>query len=573
MKGNRKKSVIVISGIAILAVIVMVIAVVAINLSCEGADKAFIELHSSGPGDYVVPNETYCSHIINITDNSTVVGAAKWYTNVTNFTVNITNGTIANDDITNISIFNLSGGSLFGYNNTVAGNDSVLIELVSGQHWVNDTTVNFSINITVNTTGLIDGKWLAPNVSVFTEAFNDSSGTVNGTNITWANDTLKETINVLDATAGTSNETALKGDKNVLCANVTINPGNNTVVNYLKAITFNATQTTMSLSDIETFGLWNDTNQDMTFNSASDTLINSTTATSVNVTFNLSSLAISNRIIPAGQNGTFFLTMNITADAATDKTYKAMIFAQNITINQTAGEGNTGNSSDTTGFNTLTIEAPTPAPAPARRIVGGGGPAPAAAPGETTVSTEPTGEVTSTVTAPSADGKAVVTISAETIAKDAAGSPLTSVTVTQPSALPAGAPSGANYVGYAYTFGPAGATFSKPVTISITFDTAKYEGKTPVIHVYEAGAWKALATTVVGNRATATVTHFSTFVLFAAEEVITPTPTATPTPKPTPTATPSLTPTPTPEGPGFEAVFAIAGLLAVAYLVLRRKRK
>jgi len=31
-------------------------------------------------------------------------------------------------------------------------------------------------------------------------------------------------------------------------------------------------------------------------------------------------------------------------------------------------------------------------------------------------------------------------------------------------------------------------------------------------------------------------------------------------------------PTPTPEEPGFEAVFAIAGLLAVAYLVLRIKK-
>jgi len=33
------------------------------------------------------------------------------------------------------------------------------------------------------------------------------------------------------------------------------------------------------------------------------------------------------------------------------------------------------------------------------------------------------------------------------------------------------------------------------------------------------------------------------------------------------------TPTPTPKPPGYEAVFGIAGLLAVAYLVLRRKRK
>ena len=64
---------------------------------------------------------------------------------------------------------------------------------------------------------------------------------------------------------------------------------------------------------------------------------------------------------------------------------------------------------------------------------------------------------------------------------------------------------------------------------------------------------------------------------------VTPTPTPTPTPKPTatPTIPPSVTPTPsptptatpTPTPPGFEAVLAVVGLLAVAYLVLRRKRE
>jgi PGF-CTERM protein len=43
--------------------------------------------------------------------------------------------------------------------------------------------------------------------------------------------------------------------------------------------------------------------------------------------------------------------------------------------------------------------------------------------------------------------------------------------------------------------------------------------------------------------------------------------TATPTPKPTPAPAPEPTPTP----PGFEAVFAIAGILAVTYLLRRRK--
>jgi len=61
--------------------------------------------------------------------------------------------------------------------------------------------------------------------------------------------------------------------------------------------------------------------------------------------------------------------------------------------------------------------------------------------------------------------------------------------------------------------------------------------------------------------------------------VVSPTPTPTVTPTATPTVTPATptprpTPTPTPKPgiPGFKAVLAIAGLLAVAYLALRRKQ-
>jgi hypothetical protein len=58
-----------------------------------------------------------------------------------------------------------------------------------------------------------------------------------------------------------------------------------------------------------------------------------------------------------------------------------------------------------------------------------------------------------------------------------------------------------------------------------------------------------------------------------------PTPIATHTilpivaPLPTQIPTPALAATPTPEESGFEGVFAVAGLLAIAYLVLKWKKK
>ena len=53
-------------------------------------------------------------------------------------------------------------------------------------------------------------------------------------------------------------------------------------------------------------------------------------------------------------------------------------------------------------------------------------------------------------------------------------------------------------------------------------------------------------------------------------DVVAVTPTASPTPTPTPTVTPTPSPSPT---PGFEAIFAITGLLAVAYVILILRRK
>ena len=95
------------------------------------------------------------------------------------------------------------------------------------------------------------------------------------------------------------------------------------------------------------------------------------------------------------------------------------------------------------------------------------------------------------------------------------------------------------------------------------------------------GEWEILPTKVEGEDSvyvyfSAECSGFSTYAITTTTEEVTPTPAATPKPTATSVATPVVTATPvpatpTPKPPGFEAVFAIASLLAVAYLVLRRK--
>ena len=220
------------------------------------------------------------------------------------------------------------------------------------------------------------------------------------------------------------------------------------------------------------------------------------------------------------------------------------------------------------------------APVVAPKAPGGGGKAPTVAAGETSISTTAVGEVTVTTIAKSADGKAAVTIPAG-IKATIGGAPITKITIKQPSVLPATPPPNVDYVNYpyyAYEFGPTGAKFSVPVEISFAFDPAKFKDATPTIYMYEAG-WKRLDTTIVDNKAIAKVDHFTTFALFAEKVAPSPTPTPplTPTPSPTVTMSPLPSPSPMPSPspsptPGFEALFAVAGLLAIAYLVLRRRK-
>jgi len=102
-------------------------------------------------------------------------------------------------------------------------------------------------------------------------------------------------------------------------------------------------------------------------------------------------------------------------------------------------------------------------------------------------------------------------------------------------------------------------------TFEATFDTAGAREGVYNVKADDGDGHTDEATVNIGAAAPATPTPAPT----------TPTPTAAPTPVPTPVPTAAPTPvpaTPTPEEPGFEALFAIAGLLAIAFLVLRIRK-
>ena len=87
------------------------------------------------------------------------------------------------------------------------------------------------------------------------------------------------------------------------------------------------------------------------------------------------------------------------------------------------------------------------------------------------------------------------------------------------------------------------------------------------------GTYTIIADDGDGNTDTADVEIVTAVPTATPTAEPTATPTATPTIEPVPTVEPTEEPTPTPEPPGFEAVFAIAGLLSIAYLVLRKRRE
>lgn len=144
-----------------------------------------------------------------------------------------------------------------------------------------------------------------------------------------------------------------------------------------------------------------------------------------------------------------------------------------------------------------------------------------------------TGVVQETIKATSEDGKLTVTIPKGTKALDEKGKPLEKLESAVDESPP-DPPEEANVIGLAYDFGPEGATFDPPMSLTFRFDLEELpEGVDPadlVLAFYdeETGKWVELECEVDTDAKTVTakVSHFTTFALIA------------PTPKPEPPAPP-----------------------------------
>ena len=135
------------------------------------------------------------------------------------------------------------------------------------------------------------------------------------------------------------------------------------------------------------------------------------------------------------------------------------------------------------------------------------------------------GELLEKVDRTSPDGKVSIVIPEGTIVLDKNGNPLLTLTVdVDPNPCPA--PEGA-YVILPYNFGPAGATFTPPITLTWHYDQADIPAgvaEKNLIVAYcdkNTGQWVPVpsAVDVNTNTMTATVSHFTTFAMIGTPAV------------------------------------------------------
>ncbi len=200
--------------------------------------------------------------------------------------------------------------------------------------------------------------------------------------------------------------------------------------------------------------------------------------------------------------------------------------AENTPVNEPGSADATGQ-----GGGAKTVKPPSPSASPAAQIPGD--------PGRTAiVYTNANGTVTQATLLRSTDGLATLSIPMGTTARDAAGRPLTTITIRSvPSGeLPQTDPEpGYSFAGMAYQVTPDGAVFSPPVAFSLTPLQVQW-GHEYRIKTKEAGSgtWQDQPTDF--NATTGTITAdlpgFCTVALFSRETVSAPAPAGTAAPVP-----------------------------------------
>jgi len=132
------------------------------------------------------------------------------------------------------------------------------------------------------------------------------------------------------------------------------------------------------------------------------------------------------------------------------------------------------------------------------------------------------GVIQEAVESTSEDGKLTIIIEEDTVALDGEGEPLETLEVEVDESLPA-PPANTQVIGLAYDFGPDGATFDPPLTLTFEYEESEIPddaNEDYLVIAYwdeEAEEWVELDCTVdtVTNTITAEVSHFTTFAVIA----------------------------------------------------------
>ena len=186
------------------------------------------------------------------------------------------------------------------------------------------------------------------------------------------------------------------------------------------------------------------------------------------------------------------------------------------------------------------------------QILGGGGGGGGGSMPSSEIETDSYGNVLSTYTKETSDGKAKIIISEGNVALDADGKPLESVSIS-PVTL------GGTLA--AFNLGPDGATFDPPIELKMKYDPKDAKDKDLVIKIFRDKKWTPLETTLdpSTNTATAKIDHFTIFALFAENKATTTAPIITQTTPPEATSTP----TPTTEPSNIENRGLLIGIIGV----------